>query len=283
MALGKRPNKSLNSSTRNSQNASRSDADDELLSWSEKNPGQLQGIVVLGSFFVVACLLLLSAPHTYAAKKVNYNTGAMVESSLSVGLLPEYKEKVQNQLGIDFRRILTPASEEKTEAMQRVAKACLPKSKFKAFVMPGREAVKSYGFATDYLICSMTNERARLCESHERHRLVEQLIQYVDRRQNVLGMQRYEDRFAARVQASATAQYQKNMYTKYSNLASKKPTAPAAVARIGTDLDPRIAAGITGLVQNGYLSASDFGWLGLFLPEEYAPILSGDTLMRSCG
>jgi len=84
MALGKRSNTSLNSRTGKSQNASRSEADEELLSWSEKNPGQLQGIVVLGSFFIVACLLLLSAPHTYAAKKVSYNTGMMAESSLSV-------------------------------------------------------------------------------------------------------------------------------------------------------------------------------------------------------
>jgi len=129
----------------------------------------------------------------------------------------------------------------------------------------------------------MTNERARLCESHERQRLVEQLIQYLDRRQNVIALQRYEDRFNARIEASATARYQQEMYQQHAELVANQPVAPAAAGRIETSFDPRVAAGVTALVSNGYLSASDFGWLGLFLPEEYAPILGGETFVRSCG
>ena len=286
MALGKRPSRPQKSSASKSRRAPETEADEELLTWSEKNPGQLQGIVALGSVFVAACLLIFSAPHTYASKTINYNTGQMVEGSLSEGLLPEYKADLEARLGVDFGGILTPASEEKTEPMQRVAIACLPKGKFKSFVLPGgrgTQVLEAYGQATDYLVCAMANERARLCQSHERERLVEQLMQYRERRQNVLALHRYEDRTKEKIKKSAVAQYQKAQYEEHASLQNGHTAAPVAAGRIGMNFDPRITTGITELVKNGLLSASDFGWLGLYLPEEYVASLSADTYVRSCG
>lgn len=50
-------------------------------------------------------------------------------------------------------------------------------------------------------------------------------------------------------------------------------TGDAPISRfpkIGDRLDPRIGAGVKSLVQAGYFSVSDFGWMALYLPEEYA-------------
>jgi len=55
MAFGT-PSKSSRKS-RKGKSREKPEADEELLSWSEKNPGQLQGIVVLGSMIVTVCML----------------------------------------------------------------------------------------------------------------------------------------------------------------------------------------------------------------------------------
>jgi len=58
---------------------------------------------------------------------VHYNNAQIAYGALSGGLLPEYKEKAEVRYGIDFRRILTPAFEEKTKAMQQVARHRWPR------------------------------------------------------------------------------------------------------------------------------------------------------------
>jgi len=270
--------------SRKGKSREKPEADEELLSWSEKNPGQLQGIVVLGSMIVTVCMLFASAPHTYAAKRVHYNNAQIAYGALSGGLLPEYKEKAEVRYGIDFRRILTPAFEEKTKAMQQVARSCLPKREHENFTIagPGGDAYKMYGNATDYLICVMSTELARLCESGERDRLVEQLHQYRERRQNLLGLDQYHEWFAEKVASSKLAQYQSEQFQTITEANTDVTPAPKAAWRIGTDLDRRLVAALSNLIVNGYLSPSDFGWMGLYLPEEYADALSVGRRAKAC-
>jgi len=119
-----------------------------------------------------------------------------------------------------------------------------------------------YGNATDYLICVMSTELARLCESGERDRLVEQLHQYRERRQNLLGLDQYHEWFAEKVASSKLAQYQSEQFQ--------------------TITDRRLVAALSNLIVNGYLSPSDFGWMGLYLPEEYADALSVGRRAKAC-
>jgi len=254
------------------------DENKELLTWSEKNPGKFQGVVASCVFSLVAVILLISAPHTYAAPRVVYNSAALAEGAMATGLLKEYKEKVEKRLGIDFRRILTNKADETTIAMKRVADFCLPKRDFKNFVMPTMGLQLVYAEATDYLICAMRTERARFCQDHERQRLVEQLNQYAERRQNVLAVERATDRMFR----SKMAKILRARHKAFQDMLGEGKQVPALPGRIGDEIDPRVIVEMRQLVRDGLLSSGDFGWLGLYLPEEYAPALSEDVVVNSC-
>ncbi len=232
----------------------------------------IAGVVAL----VVSWVIYASVPITHAGAEVRYNPVQMAEAAFSTGATEENAGDAALSLSMDFSRILTRAAMENSDVMRHVASKCLPEE-VPTLVMPGGSAMRAFDKATDYLDCAMRTQAQRFCNLSERQRLIEQLIQYRDRRQNVLAVvatrralmsSRMAQRQLAGMQAVAEA----------SGETLALPTDP------GTDtISPRILRGVTYLVENGLLARSDFGFFGLYLPEEYLPALMTERTVATCG
>jgi len=226
---------------------------------------------IIGLLVVVAVYLML--PITYSASGVEYS-----QKELSAGMstsdalaTEEGREAVYEKLSIDFGPILTPAAQEHSQAMQRVAQNCLP-SKAEGVVLPGARAFVAYEQASNYLLCAMQTEPQRLCAPAERTRLVEQLAVYKNLHANVSAAAVLYLRFL-----------DSDIGKKRLRQLQARGDAPADDA-LHPELDPRVTQQLLALVQAGYLSASDFGFMGFVLPEEYIAFLTVEgPVGRACG
>jgi len=229
---------------------------------------------IVASAFVFYAVIQFVTPITYPSQTIYYTNQQMASSNLSSFKLPKYRKQDEQKYGIDFSSILTPEEEEKTDFMRSVAVKCLPAGAPSSLVMPDK-VYSAFVHSTKYLICAMNTNKKRFCNRAERMRLVEQLIQYKNRRQNALGVQRNRERLLA----SRQARQMVRMSRMIDN--ANKPRA-TNFPRVGKQIDARIAQAIKNLREEGYLAASDFGWFGLILPAEYAPMLSGSSSAPQC-
>ena len=243
--------------------ATASDDVDELNPEEDESKQEFHGrLVVLLSMMAVIGGLIFTGPHTYSTSAKVYKPAQIVKSAMAYETEDERKiVSMENSFNLDFSRILTPAREESSPAMKRLAVACLPNPPKRPLVVP-HQAHRYYSRAKDYLKCAMTRDVDRLCDSSERARLVEQLTQFRERRAAVLSLKEAKD----------------NINTKKAKGKRLRVTMDVASARWNTppgetQLDPRLGAKLSSLVQRGYLSAKDFGYFGLYLPVEYAPYL----------
>ncbi len=225
------------------------------------------GIAILCVVVIVVILVLPRPLYTEAADPKNYwGPGAL--GSSSDGLVEKYKIETERKYSLNFSKILTARDKEKTSAMKAVANLCLPTKKFKTRVM-AKHAFKPFQQSTEYLVCAMEKRVERLCKVTERKRLVEQLMEYRIFHQHVLG---YESG-RRRVMAGALERRMMALDRKI-NESSGRPIRKPNI-KITNDLDSRITSRLTALTQKGFMAPEDFGWLGLVLPAEYAPSLSG--------
>lgn len=225
---------------------------------------------------ILTWVVYASIPLTHAGAAVHYNNMELANSALHKGMLKEYRDEATARLSMDFSRILTPVALETTEVMRHVAKECLPEE-VPEYVMPGRGAYKAYDMATDYLVCAMQKQAHRFCHPAERARLIEQLLQYRDRRQNVLAIENSRN---AMMKNRAAQQQLAMMQSIAATSGQKIPTPPEPV---GDEINPRVMSNLAHLVANGLMSRSDFGFMGLYLPEEYVPALMTEKTAATCG
>ena len=242
-----------------------------------QNESDVGSTVLLSvSAFAVVCMILATAqfafPVTYSSNSVYYSNMDLAQSAMARGMIKKYREKAEKRYGVDFSRVLTPADQEVSKDMKYVAQACLPSGGKKNVAMPSK-VHEVYFRATNYLICAMATQTQRFCQPSERQRLVEQLMQYKDRRQNALAVERVRDA----ILKTAGAQHQIRMMRMV-----KGGTPRNINPKIGNELDQRIGVALAKLHTNGFISPSDFSWMGLVLPAEYAPFLTGEVTNASC-
>lgn len=215
---------------------------------------------ILGTVLFIAVFmgaLFIELPlYTYEAEKRTYSRFAIAKASLAVTMVEREKERVAEEFGIDFSRLLVPENMESTKAMQAVAATCLASGAYTLYALPPG-AHNAFSQATDYLACALKNNEARLCQTYQKQRLVEQLMEYLDIRQHMIAME--QTRFDVLGDNSATGIYPK----------------------LDKKLDRRIGIGLKELTQKGYLSGTDFGWYGLALPEKYAPYIARNVTQES--
>jgi hypothetical protein len=192
-------------------------------------------------------------------------------------MAPEMRARFAQRYGIDVSGIILPAQREKSPAMRQVAERCMPThvaAGDNMIVMP-MMAHAAFAVMTDYLICVMANDKARLCEPSERKRLVEQLVTFKERRQNVLAFERAREALLA----TPMAQFAMKMGEM-----TNSRNGPVGRPFLGEEIDERITNAVAGLNREGYLTATDFSFMGLFLPAEYAPALAKNASgVARCG
>jgi hypothetical protein len=217
---------------------------------------------------LIAVGVYFSGPYTYAAEPVYVSNMELAQYGADGLMVESARRDVERRHGADFSLILAPAKEAPTRAMQTVATTCLPVGASPVVLV--KRLHPTYQHATDYLLCAMSKHKERLCESAERKRLAAQLLQFKERRQNVLG---YERALAALVSTPAAA-HAAAMFTAIDD-GIREDAAPRRpkLQSIGEDMDQRVVDAIAALNREGYLTASDFSRFGLFLPSEYAAAL----------
>lgn len=243
--------------------ATEADAVEEPTPEEEEAKQEFQGrLVVLLSMMAIFGGLIFTGPHTYSTSAKAYQPKQLVSSAMTFEIQNDSKIlSMENKYNLDFSRILTPAREETSPAMQRVAVACLPNPPKRPLVLP-HKAHRYYSQAKNYLKCAMTKDVQRLCDPDERKRLVEQLTQFRERRAAILSLKEAKDRIN-------TDKLKGRRLRVTEEVVSARWNMPPGE----TQLDPSLGARLSGLVQQGYLSAKDFGYFGLYLPAEYAPYL----------
>jgi len=225
---------------------------------------------------IVSWVVYANIPVTHAGATVTYDNVHMAEAAFATGMTPDNADDAALSLSMDFSRILTPAAMETSEIMRHVANECLPEE-IPTLVMPGGSAMRAFDKATDYLVCSMRTQVQRFCNRAERDRLIEQLLQYRDRRQNVLAVAVTRDA----MMRSRLAQ-QQMMGMKVAAEASGQ-SIDALPEPSSDTISRRVLHGLTYLVENGLIARSDFGFFGFYLPEEYLPALMTERHVASCG
>ena len=223
--------------------------------------------------------LIIAAPHTYSAPEIRVKSTQITKGAELTKLSEEERDAFYEEHGVDFSRIMTPADKETTPAMQGIASKCAATAP-RELVVNHIAAPRLYRQAKRYLICAMQTDRGRLCNAADRERLVEQLMAYRDVRQSIVAINGAMDELNAF--ARAYPSYQLPAYLNPSMGADG--TMVASKTPMGDTINPRITSGLAVLVTNGYLSPSDFGYFGLYLPEEYVDVLTETPIVQHlCG
>lgn len=211
--------------------------------------------------------LFLTRPYTYTASAVFIGETAVEQSSKAGESEDEDGTEAPLQRGADFSSILRAPQNETTQAMQSIAIQCM-NGKPRKFAA-GNDIYDAYEQSTKYLLCAMRQDVERLCHADERTRLAQQLEQYKDRLQHVLGMQRMREKLlkSPHARTATTLKRWKN---------GSDPSVDYVAKTYDENIDPSILQEIATLNRAGYLTANDFSFMGFMIPAEYAPALHLD-------
>ena len=230
-----------------------------LPSQRQRSKSMLITIILSSTLFVAVFsgVLLVKLPlYTYEAEKQSYSQAALAKSASAEQMTESEREAIRKQYGIDFSQLLVPEAMESTDIMRTVADTCMPHNLVTNLALP-QTAHETFTLASDYLACAIVSYTDRFCQEYHRHRLVEQLLAYLDIRQQMIAME------------MSRIELLKKRYTSRAQDASWRKIYP----RIDNDLDHRIGNGLIELIHHGYISSLDFGWQGIILPRKYAPFL----------
>ena len=128
------------------------------------------------------------------------------------------------------------------------------------------QAYRVYTDVTLYVACMMEKRKERLCDASERDYLKRLLKGYSRYRQEVLGVERMLGEIApTRMAKTALQRY---IDTEADLRGGKRVDLDMS---IGKKVDGRILSRLQKLVEEGYMSASDYSFMGWWLPADYAP------------
>jgi len=221
-------------------------------------------VSVVGSIAMLG-IVVLGAPYSYGSQKVHYSGDHMRQALNLADASKQERAEADPKVLIDFSSIIVPTAKAPTESLRRVSTTCR-QGRASSFnqVTPG-EVHKAFDKSTKFLNCALSTELDRLCLADERKFLVAQLMDYKEKRQNVIAFERYRDKIVKSF----------NDFREEQRKSGAKVAPPIDItdAKMNPDFDARILQNIEALVRNGYLSPKDFGYRGFYVPEEYADVL----------
>ncbi len=223
-------------------------------------------ISVVGIVFMLG-IVILGAPYSYGSQVVRY-TKSDIKDAINYKKDPKKYSAIKDSgILIDFTNIIAPKETISTsEAMRTVSRKCRQgRSSHFSSVAP-HKVHRAFDKVTKFLNCAMRTDISRFCHQSERKLLVNQLIDYKQKRQNVLAFEKYRDKVVASREALRKSRKERGEPIP--------DRLDITNAKIPQEFNPTIIASIEYLVKNGYLSAADFGYYGLYVPEEYQKSLS---------
>jgi len=225
-------------------------------------------VTVVGSIAMLG-ILVMGAPYSYGSDKINYSSENITEAKKLLKLSAKERVGVDPKVLVDFTTIVTPPTRAPSEAMKVVAVKCRQGRASALVSVPPDETHQAFAKATKFLTCAMATNTNRFCDASERKFLVDQLMDYKEKRQNVLAFEKYRDRVV-------TADEE---YRKLKRQQGGKPPAPLTISRavLPEEIDAGLLRQIRWLVSNGYIAAKDFGYFGLYVPAEYQSALSSGS------
>ncbi len=241
------------------------EVDEEKVREEREDKLNTQKIPLLVSIFGSIAMLgivVMGAPYSYGSQKVHYSADHMRQARNLADASKQERAEADPKVLIDFTTIITTPGRATSDAMKNVAQTCRQgREASLTQVTPGK-IHRAFDKATKFLNCAMVTEIGRFCFADERALLVGQLMDYKEKRQSVIAFERYRDKIVTSF----------NAFREEQRISGVKVAAPIDItdAKMNPDFDAGIIRNLEVLVQNGYLSAADFGYHGLYVPAEYA-------------
>lgn len=221
-------------------------------------------VSIVGSVAMLG-IVVMGAPYSYGSQRIHYSGDLMRQARNLADASKQERAKADPRVLVDFTKIIIQPGRAETEAMKKVAVACRQGRGSSLTQVTPNEIHRGFEKSTKFLNCAMVTESSRFCSADERQTLVGQLMDYKEKRQTVIAFEKYRD----------------NTVTAYNEFRESQREAGVKVAKpldmtdkkMDPDFDAAVLRNIEVLVKNGYLSPSDFGYYGLYVPAEYSDAL----------
>lgn len=242
--------------------------EDELREKREEklNTQRIPKLVSLAGCLVMLGIGVMGVPYSYGSQKVHYSRSDMKQADKLLQLEKKERASADPRILIDFTSIVIPSTRAGSNAMKAVAQTCNQGRASKLVSVPPGESHKAFAKATKYLTCAMAKQVSRFCFAGERNLLVDQLMDYKEKRQNVLAFEKYRDK--------AVAKHESRRETQRNEGTNVMPPLEISMEVIPEEIDSALLRQLESLVRNGYVSARDFGYYGFYVPSEYQSALS---------
>lgn len=225
--------------------------------------GIFQAVILLGILGSLGYIALVFAPkpiYTTSAKKVYYNWFSIGQEGI-YGHDKEYRRKH----GFSIEGLVIRPNKAHSALLRKATEACRQQL-YPSHILVS-QAPLAYGPAMEYITCMMKTNKERFCDPRERKVLVKQLKTYSHIRQAVLGLERARDLMLKNNPLAVMALRRQR---KFMSLMKGRPIA-SPFASIGKRVHPEVIIALTRLIEDGYIRKDDFSWMGITLPEDYAP------------
>lgn len=232
-----------------------------------KNTQMIPTVITIVGSIVMMGILIMGAPYSYGSQRIHYSGGNMKEAKALLEVDKKARMDADPKLLLDFTSIIIPSTRATTEAMKTVAQTCRQgRAASLTTVMPDKTHA-ALDKATRYLKCAMVTERSRFCVAEERALLVNQLMEYKERRQNAYAYEQLREKIIARHESFREMKRQQG--------GDVPPPLEIAMDALDDTIDAGLLFNLERLVSDGYIAAKDFGYYGFYVPEEYQSALSG--------
>lgn len=244
------------------------DEDEQESATEDKSNTQLiPSIVTLVGSVAMLGILIMGAPYSYGSQRIHYSGGNISKAKELLQLDKKERAEADPKLLIDFTTIIIPPARATTEAMKTVAQTCRQGRAATLVAITPDKAHDAFAKATKYLKCAMVTEPGRFCFAGERKVLVEQLMDYKEKRQNALAYEVYREK--------AVVAHESFRDLKRQQGGTIPPPLEVSKDKVGDSLDAGLLMRLENLVSNGYIAAKDFGYYGFYVPDEFQSALSG--------
>ena len=216
-------------------------------------------ITLFGALAFIALLYVPKPLFETAPSTVYYGQRAFSKMLITSMTPPRSRVNMQNRhnLNIDLSGLILKKGLSENDIMLAVTKECLPARVPVDSISPVRGHIV-YRKITKYVSCVMQTETRRFCKKSERQRLVSQLKHYSHFRQSLIGVENIARKLML---ATPAGRYELN----------NSPDRDLPFPPIGKNVNPEVIKNLSGLIAKGYITMSDFSFMGLSLPKDYAP------------
>lgn len=230
--------------------------------WQAFAGGLLYASVILGIIGSILYIVLLVVPkpiYLSSPRKVYISWRSYALDTMRGD--KEYRRKH----GYSLEDLVIRPGDAQSKALLDATMSC-GQDKYPSYLLVAQSPM-AYGPVTDYMACVMKIHPERFCDPREREILLRQLKKYSYVRQAVLGVERARDMMLNSSPFARPALMRaRRIMSKMSGKAE-----PDVMATIGKKVHPKVILALADLIRNGYIRKEDFSFMGLVLPEDYAP------------